>query len=75
MALHATAPVGIANGNGHGKIAADGAYLVPCQVSEWAMDRIWLKLSPEEKAQLLFGRHDPSPQEKPAPWEGVPAHA
>lgn len=36
---------------------------VTCSVSELAMDRIWTRLSPEEKAQLLF------------PTETEPAHA
>lgn len=44
--LQAMAPVAIANGN--------GSHKVTCQVSELVMDRIWVKLSPEEKAQLLF---------------------
>lgn len=60
---------GNGNGNGHGKIASDGAYLVPCQVSEWAMDRIWLKLMPEEKAELLF-----RPPEAPQKEQQEPAH-
>lgn len=69
-------PVAIANnGNGHsafnaGKIASDGAYLVPCQVSEWAMDRIWLRLTPEEKAELLF-----RPPEAPQKEQQEPSHA
>ncbi len=49
-------PVVIAQGEGIpvATIAPNGAYRVACQVSEWAMDRIWLRLTPEEKAQLLF---------------------
>lgn len=57
---HKLPPVAIAS---NGKIAANGAYKVPCMVSEWAMDRIWTRLTPDEKAQLLF------------PQEAEPAHA
>jgi hypothetical protein len=83
-------PVAITNGNGrhaappirmiaHSVIASDGAYLVPCQVSEWAMDRIWLRLTPEEKAELLF-RPPEAPQKEQQeplpPWASQePAHA
>jgi hypothetical protein len=56
--------IAMANGNGNGTIASDGAYLVPCQVSEWTMDRIWLRLTPEEKAELLFRPPEAAPQQQ-----------
>jgi hypothetical protein len=45
-------PVALLNGNGR-------EHKVVCSVSELSMDRIWTRLTPEEKAQLLF------PQEAP----------
>lgn len=51
---HKLPPVAIAsNGNGHDR-------RIMCSVSETSMDRIWVRLTPEEKAQLLFPQTEPA---------------
>jgi hypothetical protein len=50
----------LANGNGHTSNGRENVK-VTCSVSELSMDRIWTKLTPDEKAQLLFPQETETP--------------